>query len=304
KIKIAHIGDLHFWHIPKNPFALLNKRLLGIGNLVVGGRAKRFRKELAPKLASRLNDSDFHAHLYSGDFSTTSLHHEFDQAFKHFSTLPESIKIYSVPGNHDCYIEAELAGPTFSRGLTSRFNPETDISLTSLAPGIGLLQINATTSNGLSAFGKITDKHLAYLKQQRETIVRDFQHLIILCHFPPEDPPGILTHDRGPQLLNAKPLLDFIAALPIPALWLHGHHHYRWLFGSPTVPNLTYVNGGAPLMRFAGGIPDLGFHEIEFTNNALIVRTHFTDAHHEDWKSVENELPKPGKFIDLQKLRK
>ncbi|MCC7392540.1 metallophosphoesterase [Candidatus Sumerlaeota bacterium] len=304
KIKFAHIGDLHFWHVPLNPFLLFSKRLLGVGNLLVGGRARRFRKELAPLLAAKLKTLDVLAHLFSGDFSTTSLPHEFEQASHQFSGFPDHVKFYAVPGNHDCYIPSELSGRAFTQGLTQRFNPETAISLTVLSPQIGLLRINATTSNGLAAHGRITPQHLAFLAQHRERIVRDFGHLIVLCHFPPEDPPGVLKHDRGPQLLSVKPLLEFIAGLPLPVLWLHGHHHYRWLFGSPTVANLTYVNGGAPLMRFAGGAPDLGFHEIEFTENIPIIRTHYRDAHREDWKSVETDLPKSGKFTDLQKLQK
>ncbi|MCC6545930.1 metallophosphoesterase [Candidatus Sumerlaeota bacterium] len=302
-IKIAHIGDLHFWHLPRNPFVLLNKRVLGVGNLIVGGRARRFRQELAPQLVARLNDSSFHAHLFSGDFSTTSLHHEFGKAFDHFSSIPDTIGFYSVPGNHDCYITSELSAPTFSRGLTDRFNPETAISLVELAPQLGLLRINATTSNGLSAHGRITEQHLAFLSQHQETIIRDLKQLIVLCHFPPEDPSGVLRHDRGPQLLNARPFIETLSPLPMPVLWLHGHHHYRWLFGSPTAPNLTYLNGGAPLMRFGGRAPDLGFHEVEFSPDApVLVRTHYTGAHHKDWKVVENRLPKSGEFIDLQKL--
>ncbi len=300
RLRIAHIGDLHFWHVPLNPFLLLNKRLLGVGNLLVGGRARRFRQELAPSLSSKVAELRFNAVLFSGDFTTTSLATEFQSARNAFSKVAAEAVTYSVPGNHDCYLPAELDAHTLKASLTESFHPESGISLTLLSPRLGLIQLNATTSNGIGSHGRITTQHIDFLEKQGNWLKSNFNQLILLCHFPAEDPPGVLKHDRGPQLRDADPFLRKLQALGLPVLWLHGHHHHRWIYGSPTVPGLIYLNAGAPLMRRKGRDPDLGFHEIAWHAESLSVKTHFLSTVSDGWSLRDVPTPAAGEYLDLQ----
>lgn len=304
QVTVAHVGDLHFWSFPANPLLLLNKRLAGVLNLLVG-RARKFRQDQAPLLVERLRLMNPDYLLFSGDFTTTSLPAEFDKARAAFHPLAASasIECHAVPGNHDCYIRAELGGVSFAKCLGREFLPETAQSLVQIPPSLALIRLNATTANGLGAYGKITAKHTDFIADSRERLASSFKLAILLCHFPPEDPPGVLRHDRGIQLKDAKPLLDLLASLPMPVLWLHGHHHHRWIYGSPTVRNLTYLNAGAPLMRWRGGEPDLGFHELRWDGAKLSITTHYLASNPAEWRELDVKFPLPGEFIDLQAHR-
>lgn len=296
-----HIGDLHFWSIPFNPLRMLNKRILGLGNLLIGGRARRFKLSYAPQLAQRLADLTPDAILFSGDFSTTALAAEFRAAAKVFNAAlaHSDAEVYSVPGNHDCYIRRELGAATFARSLGERFNPECGHSLRYFAGGeIALFRINASASNRFGSHGHIVDGHIEFMKEKLGKACSRAKHIWFMCHFPAEDPPGVLKHDRGIQLRGAERLLALFAECSIPILWLHGHHHYRWVYGSPSVEGLTYLNAGAPLLRRVLPAPDLGFHQIHYEHGSLTITTH--RFHHKEWQTKEVGLPGKGEYINLQ----
>ncbi len=303
--RVVHVGDLHFWSLRLGPMDLTGKRVLGWGNLLFGGRKNRFRMEEARPLAGRLRDLRPDWLLFSGDFSSTSRREEFQVA--RTQLLPAAreagLAVYT-PGNHDAYTRRDLRRRTFAQCMGEEFHPVLDAAGYMGGQGVGLLAINATTSNGLGAHGKFTARHLEVAQALLGQWGSSLRLLLVLCHFPPEDPPGVLPHDRGLQLREAQPFLTWLTeSVAAPKFWLHGHHHYRWLYASPSVPGLVYLNAGAPLQCRKGGQPDLGFHELEVADGRVrTVRTHFRDSRRE-WHQRETEPPEqPGRYINLQDI--
>ncbi|MBI1292808.1 hypothetical protein GC173_16455 [bacterium] len=294
KTRILHLGDLHFWRIPYNPVRYLNKRLLGVGNLVVGGRARRFRQDLLPKLAVRIAELDCDWLLLSGDVSSTALPAEFQATRSLIEPLTPRIRagVRIVPGNHDCYLGKASEADEFARHLGPALGPVKRFQAEVIEDRALLLSVNATTSNGMGSHGSLSE-HLLQAFADALATHRTAERVIILCHFPQEHPAGIIHRERGAQLLGGERLLPILAADGRPTLWLHGHHHYRWIYGSPTAPNLVYLNGGAPALRRSGDLPDLGFHEIDFADG-FAVRTHRFDHAAQSWKQRAVELPRPG----------
>jgi len=288
----CHIGDLHFWSIPLNPALYFGKRMLGVGNLVAR-RARKFRQELAPVLAKRIAECESDFTFFSGDFSTTALRSEFEHARRIFAPLVSETNTISVPGNHDCYTRGEVAAVTFESVLGSTFGSVGGDHYRVLGHGVAVFAFNAGADNGFDSFGAIKPSTLESFAALDLSGVRT---LIILCHFPPEVPAPLVKHQRGPQLQNADGFLAALAALPCRKLWLHGHDHHRWLYASPTVPGLHYLNAGAPLMR-RGAAPDLGFHRLRI-DEAIRVETHRHNAG--AWSVQESALPNRGEFLDLQ----
>ncbi len=301
-LRALHIGDLHFWDIPLNPMAYLGKRAAGVGNLIYK-RSRQFRKAIAPQLASRVTELDVDTILFSGDFSTTSLASEFAQATRVFEPVVENTNskvAYVVPGNHDCYTKSDLGAEKFARCLPAPFIPVRGIEFVMLNQGVGMVAINATTSNGMDSFGRITEEHLQFAREKVLPAQDQFKALWILCHFPAEEPPGVLRHDRGDQLRGSEPLLDLLKEIPQPKFWLHGHHHYRWAFGSPKVPNLVWLNAGAPLMMRGKTRPDLGFHQLVFMNDATHLYSHRRDPASGDWHHKAVPVPDQNEYVNLQ----
>lgn len=301
-MRILHIGDLHFWTLPRNPFTILNKRTLGVGNLILGGRFRRFRQENHPSLIQRLTELSPDLFLFSGDISTTALASEFKMAATALRPAVFGKSAFAVPGNHDGYIRAELGAQTMKAAMEPAISVVGEHArIIQPSPKTLVLAINATASNGLlGSHGLITLKHLQVaLELEARCADSDIRQVLILCHFPPETPAPLLKHQRGLQLLDAKPLLEIIARLRKPTLWLHGHDHYRWIYGSPTIPTLHYLNGGAPMMRMFSKAPDLGFHEINVEPGSTTLTTHSFDG--EKWNRRPVSYPAAGEFFDLQK---
>lgn len=302
-MRILHIGDLHFHKIPLNPITYLGKRALGVANLLIGGRRRRFRTEEAPRFVEYASGLAPDFLFFSGDFTSTALASEFQLAAKALEPLLPPTRegcVHTVPGNHDCYTGRELTGRTFFRVLGTRFGCEREMSLGWPAEGLALLKINAATRNGIGSHGRVLARHLLYLESVKTEIQAKARSLIVLCHFPAEEPAPLILHDRGPQLLNAPALLDVLATLNIPVLWLHGHHHHRWTYGSPRHPAIKYLNAGAPFLRKQGHPPDLGFHELTFSGGAISIRTHRFDHQAGRWDTRQPKLPEPGEYEDLE----
>ena len=300
--RILHVGDLHFWQVPVDPVLYAGKRVLGIGNLLVGGRCRRFRMEFAPGLVEKLSELAADLVLMSGDFSTTTLKGEFLRAAKVFAPLTKETppRIYSVPGNHDCYTRRDLNAATFVRYLGRAFHPERRQSLIFPEEGIALFRLNAATNNGIGSHGKIEQRHLDFVENKLSEVREKARQVVFLCHFPPEDPPGVLPHDRGPQLLHAEEILRLLNQLGLPVLWMHGHHHHRWVYGSPKFENITYLNAGAPLLRRKAPGPDLGFHEILWSSEQLRLYSHRLLLPEAKWLRRSVNWPGQGEYQDLQ----
>lgn len=305
-MRVLHIGDLHFWHFSANPLHYWGKRMLGFGNLAVR-RARSFRLHLAPLLVQRINSLEPDWILFSGDFTTTSLSREFTTAKQVLDPLVRNFpdRIRAVPGNHDRYTLLDIRQRTFESHLDSFVHRKAWPYFVKLDRGLWMIGIDATTSNGLGSHGRVTRRSIAAIRhwwnQCRNRGAR-VDEIWVLCHFPAEDPPHEHSGDRGEQLVNADALLDLLGELGVPVFYLHGHHHYRWIYGSPTVPNLTYLNAGAPLLRrrSLGLEADLGFLELLRIGGETRVQVHTCDIQSERWRSPATELPPAGEFIDLQ----
>ncbi len=302
-MRIIHVGDLHFSSVPVNPFKYFGKRSLGVGNLLVGGRIRRFRTEHAPALASFIQERKPDVLFFSGDFSTTAVRSEFEKAREIFDNIVQKneVSVYTVPGNHDCYTRSQVSAPLMRNVLGEKYQVEETISLHRL-PGqdVGVLAINAGTSNGLGSHGELKKVHEDFIKNELVAEGKGLKALHVLCHFPAEEPKPLLKHDRGIQLRNADGLLKKLNELAIPVVWHHGHHHYRWVFRSPRYEKIIYLNAGAPLMRSGEKVPDLGFHEVNLEKGQNYSFSTWSRFIGEDWKEHHFAPPDEG-FLDLQK---
>ncbi|MBX3729148.1 MAG: metallophosphoesterase [Candidatus Sumerlaeia bacterium] len=298
--RALHIGDLHFWRVPANPMHYWGKRLLGNANLLVR-RRHQFRRELAGPLVERLIALEADWLLFSGDFTTTALPAEFEMAARALgpAATRHAGRLLAVPGNHDRYTARALVDRSFERHLAPILPERGWPWFVPLDDDVWAIGIDGGTRNGLSCHGRLKPGDVVAMRTWWRELEQRPRELVVLCHFPAEDPGGAWTHNRGPQLHEAGALLDFLGECGLPTWFLHGHHHHRWLYGSPRVPSLVYLNAGAPLMRWKGGDPDLGFLELTHDATGSRVTVHWRPSG-ADWQQRQTTLPTAGEVIDLQ----
>src|SRR3954452_20682695 len=102
-LRLIHVSDIHFWQFAFNPIHLLNKRLLGMGSLVVQ-RARKFRLERIGQVVERVLSLEPAHILITGALTTTALPAEFKVARRALAPwLTDPAKVTVIPGNHDRY---------------------------------------------------------------------------------------------------------------------------------------------------------------------------------------------------------
>ncbi|MHC5544227.1 metallophosphoesterase, partial [Singulisphaera rosea] len=78
-MRIVHLSDIHVWRYAFNPLRLMNKRAVGMLELVTG-RARKFRLERLHEVVARVVGLAPDHILITGDLTTTALPDEFRDA--------------------------------------------------------------------------------------------------------------------------------------------------------------------------------------------------------------------------------
>ena len=226
-IQIAQISDLHFTKISFNPFRLFPKRIFGMANWLCQRRSPYFSQQLT-QLTSLLNSLPLDQILFCGDFTTTSLHSEFQSAKRFTQKL--KAPFLSIPGNHDHYTYTSFRNKHFYQYFKNQKPIQKTIDFFNLQDhGIEAHAIhNQWTLIALdtarptmpgSAKGFFSQKLETYLKEILGLIPQD-QSILIMNHYPffqNEDPNRIL--ERGEKLQS------ILQADRRIRMYLHGHTH-------------------------------------------------------------------------------
>jgi 3',5'-cyclic AMP phosphodiesterase CpdA len=246
-MRLLHISDLHFWHIPVNPLRLAGKRLFGVGNLILN-RARKFRMGIMPAVVARVHEVRPDHVVITGDLTTTALEEEFqaaDQALRALALEPGSLTM--IPGNHDRYTRRATKDRLFEKYFGRYAAHASYPWLKWVGPNTAILALDACRPTRISARGIIgadqLDRAQALLDQASPRINR----LLIACHYPVAMPAGVLD-SRGHGLRGREHLRSFLAR-QAPHLYFHGHIHTPWAFTPDNLPRTICLNPGAAFKR-------------------------------------------------------
>lgn len=231
--RIAHLSDLHFCKVSKDPSQFFSKRWLGNMNLLFS-RKKRWAEGHIKALETLLKEKGVNLVILTGDATCTAHRAEFrlaSQFFKHLKK--QGIEVVALPGNHDHYTKKAYRERTFydyfpahlmdeGRHLSHYSLKNHAVGAKHLLQGWWLVALDTAlatpwiSSRGL--FSKEIEEHLRALLKQ----IPQNDKIIVANHFPffqNDSPRKILV--RGEALQGV--LKDF----PNVVLYLHGHTHRR-----------------------------------------------------------------------------
>jgi 3',5'-cyclic AMP phosphodiesterase CpdA len=282
-MRLLHISDLHFWHIPLNPLRLAGKRLFGVGNLILN-RAWKFRMGTMPAIVERVQEVKPDHVLITGDLTTTALEEEFQAAHRSLEALaldPSSLTM--IPGNHDRYTRRATRDRLFEKYF-GRYSAHAGYPwLKWVCPDTAILALDACRPTRISARGTIgtdqLDKAQALLDQASPRINR----LLIACHYPVALPAG-MQDSRGHGLTGREHLRSFLAR-QAPHLYFHGHIHTPWSFTPDNLPRTICLNPGAALKKNNGLGENASMLEIILQDESVEVKRHFLRG--ESWQVEE-----------------
>lgn len=270
-MKLVHLSDIHVWRYALNPIRLMNKRLIGMAELL-SGRASKFRVERIHEVVERAVSLRPDHVLVTGDLTTTALRSEFAQAREALEPLVGDPGFLTViPGNHDRYTTNSVRTRAFERTF-GEFAPSTEYPWLRWLDGrTAILGLDATRSH-LSATGRLPERQFLAAKALLEQDDRPAR-LIVACHYPVAAPEIYRDELRKKRMVNASEVARWLTGLG-PHLYCCGHVHAAWAFHPEAIPGQLCLNAGAPLLRDPTGRRPPGFLEIDLGDEAVNVRHH------------------------------
>lgn len=286
-LKILQITDIHFWRLCLNPLKLLGKRFLGNGN-VWYKRRHEFLTDQAEGFSDYVAEQNPDLVLITGDFTSTNLPQEFDQARVWVDELlKRGLKLRAIPGNHDVYTFSSTWLKPFEKTFHDIIAPKSLPFIEYVGDGLPLLLVPTVCPNFISSKGRITAAECAETRALIESVEGPF---LIAGHYP------VLTkthaYRSGPsrRLRDADALLSIIRETKGPAMYAAGHVHRFSLVHDEANEKLLHLTSGA----FVRKAPESGitgdFSEIEYSPDGFTVHRHTFDG---AWKRERME-PSPA----------
>jgi predicted phosphodiesterase len=274
---LLHVADLHFWEVVRNPFKLMNKRLLGNLNVYLR-RRHEFVMERADAFAERLAETAINTALLTGDFTSTSTEREFAMAEDFVSGLTKrGMDVMLVPGNHDVYTFGSHRRQRFEHHFR-RFLPEKGYPAQyTLTGGTSVILVSTVRPNFLSSKGWIPDGDIQRMSAMLE---KASNPVIVGGHYPVLHRTAQYETTPSRQLENAGALREALGRCGKQVLYVCGHVHRFSLVVDPEYPTLTHLSTGA----FFRNDPEAGregeFSEIHVVPDGFQV---FRHVYEEKW---------------------
>ncbi|WP_435006889.1 metallophosphoesterase family protein [Tundrisphaera lichenicola] len=290
-MRIIHLSDIHVWRYSYNPLRLMNKRAVGMADLL-RGRAGKFRLERLEAVVERAVSLQADHILITGDLTTTALSSEFDEAREALSPLlHDPARATVLPGNHDRYTSGSVRTRQFEATFGSFAPSDRFPWLRYIDSETAILGLDPTRSH-LSAKGLLPSTQLEMARDMLASQTTPPRRLIVACHYPIDAPPAHAEELHFKRMRNAPDVAAWLATLE-PHLYCCGHVHAAWAFPSPSVPGQVCLNAGAPLLRDKTGLRPPGFLEIELHDRDVSVLHH---AWHADAWEVRPIFQDPAFF--------
>lgn len=281
---IVHLTDLHFWSLTFNPLRLLNKRLLGQLN-VLFHRRRHFDTSDPERLIRRLTELEASLTLLTGDFASTALREEFDQAAGFLAMLKQAgYDTALLPGNHDRYTYGATRQRLFESVLYTYCPAKGWPHVARAKEHTPLLLLDQARPNALSAKGKMSAADCAVVERCLAELAREGRPIVVAGHYPLLDATPAYSLRPGRRLQGAARLRQLLGECGAPMLYVFGHVHRNCYLRDPRHPRLFHLGSYPPFMRLSDGAAGLAFTQISINEERFQVQRHWHTQSH-GWQS-------------------
>jgi hypothetical protein len=240
--RIAHVADIHFWRIVRNPLRMLNKRFLG--NLTVLFRRRHeFVLERAEPFADAIAQTGVKTVVLTGDFSSTSLDEEFELAVGFVRGLRDrGLAVHLMPGNHDVYTFDAWRKKRFEHFFAEFLPQEGYPAVATLPGGTSLVMVPTVCPRHFSARGLIIPDTIEAVRGLLKSCA---PAAIVAAHYPVLPKTHGYASNPFRRLQNAEAFRDMLGASGKRILYLCGHVHRYSHERDSRYPMIEHVSTGA-----------------------------------------------------------
>jgi 3',5'-cyclic AMP phosphodiesterase CpdA len=286
--RLAHVTDPHFRGslAGVSPIDFIGKRALGGLNLVVN-RTRKHKMELLEALREDMRAQAPDHLALTGDFANISLPGEWRAALAWIDGCGlEPAGISVIPGNHDAYVEAVVAGRDFEKLFAAYMTNDlpappgqlgtaerADYPYVQIRDCVAFVGVSSSVATGdFGAWGRIGDAQLARLEAALAAPALAGKTRVVMVHHPP------VRHKHGEERnLKDRAALAAVLTRVGAELVLHGHDHEdeRAELTGPGGRPIPVIGGGSA--SYTGG-PErrsrYNLYEIEAGRITMITRAH------------------------------
>lgn len=236
--RFAHIADLHFWQIVRDPLRLLNKRMLG--NLtVILHRQHEFIMERAEGYADAVAATGVSSVLLTGDFTSTSTDEEFAMAAAFVRGLKaRGMAVFLVPGNHDCYTYESVRQRRFEYHFKGVLPPEGYPAKVVMPGGTSLILVPTARPRLLTAKGHISHETVDTIAKMLQTCS---PVVIVAGHYPLLGRTHAYISGPFHDMQNAGLLRKLLGGCGKRVLYVSGHVHSFSYVRDRKYPNMEHL---------------------------------------------------------------
>jgi predicted phosphodiesterase len=228
-LKVAHLSDIHFFHLNKSLSQFFNKRFLANFNALFT-REKLLDSNLAYKVLPFLKKQGVTHLIISGDFTSSSSAQEFRLMQEYVKEINnQGFKLFSLPGNHDAYTKSAHRNQLFFSYLSGLVNFKGDTTHSLVDDGVVaynilepwwlvLLDCSSSTAwhKSTGVFSKKIEKSLTSLLDS----LPSKSEITVTCHYPFEKFRFPKAHLERGHILE-----EILANDKRIRIYLHGHRH-------------------------------------------------------------------------------
>ncbi len=277
-MKIVHISDIHIWRLTWDPRELWENRAMGIAELALG-RTRKFHLERMRDVVNRIQELAPDHLLITGDFTTSALPSELQEAARLLTPLLENpARVTVVPGNHDRTPRRSFRSRRFEATFEDCMPSLTFPWLRWLDDETAILGLDPTRAH-FAPRGDLPAEQLHDAMEMISDPANRPTRLLIACHYPLVAPLPYTRELFHKRINNDREIISWLAGIG-PHLYCCGHVHAAWAFRPRSLPNQICLNAGALLIKDPKGLRLPGFLEIQFEGDSVAVTHHAWDDPH------------------------
>lgn len=221
-MKIAHLSDIHFFHLKFDLKSIFSKSLLGNFNYLINRKKDHVPIDVfkLPKILKEMGVTDV---IYSGDITTTSNEEEYQmgQAFVE-ELINLDLKLHIIPGNHDNYTKASYKEKRFYKYIpVNKALEKEGVFVSDLGEGYKLVSLDTTLATPLWSSQGLFSKELEKTLLKHLDSFDPDQNIILLNHFPAHKNERPIRH----QMKRRERLYHILKCFSNIKLYLFGHTH-------------------------------------------------------------------------------
>lgn len=305
-MRIVHLTDLHYYRRPPLR-SVLNKRALGLTNLLLGRRAAVFGGPARDAVIADALGLAPDVAIVTGDVTTLASPAEFAVARAELEPLLDAVPTVMMAGNHDRYTRGAArqrrTEGTFGAWMHGgRWDPARGAwrGGASRAPyrfDVGTLTVVAldTARPHPLSRGRLDGDQLRRLEDVLIGARAEGRTVLLALHYP------VLTRQGAPYrhpshgLAGVSELIEVLRRQPVAAV-LHGHDHHHRITPLSTASgaDTPVINGGSSGLAPGDG-RDPGYYVLEWESGGpLTVRRRRFDGDTYRWTAVGAFTPPTG----------